>query len=150
MSRIRKANLCFCLWEFEHPKEKHRAGRWKLVEAYLTDDDGHPCKPPKHCPDDKYGWQQWTNKVKKPHDELQPIMSRAVTVWSMEYGVRLLELHPPKWDSWLSVEFFEQLKQSKDWVRMLEDGVTLLFETARQAHKLLFPEKVGGHEDYII
>jgi hypothetical protein len=64
-------------------------------------------------------------------------MSRAVTIWSWEYGVRLLELHPPKWDSWLSVQFLEKLKESRDWTGMLEDGHSLLFETARQAHDLI-------------
>jgi hypothetical protein len=144
MSRIRNPNFCFCLWEFELPEKKHRAGKWKLVEAYLANDDGYPLLPPKNCPNDKHGWERWTRDTKQP-------ISRAVTIWSMEYGVRLLGINPSQRDSWLSVEFFEQLKQSKDWVRILEDGHSLLFETARQAYKLLFPErKSDGYEDYII
>ena len=148
-----------CYWEYRDGK--HRDERsWHLVESFPIDDDGH-C----HClttpstgGDDRQEWHKWTNSTvyrKKDgtittkddeemyYDDYEPIMGRAVTIWTMQHGTSLLDLHPPGEDfpKWLSASFYEELCKLQNWATLLERGYDLYFGTTREAEKYLFKEE---------
>lgn len=118
-------NGVICYWEYHDAK--HRDERaWHLIESFPIDDDGHCLTTPSTGGGDRQEWHKWTNnKVfrKKDgtitteddpemhYDDYEPIMGMAVTLWTMQSGTCLLDLHPPGEDfpKWLSGSFYEEL-----------------------------------------
>lgn len=149
MAKKKHVHGVVCYWEWIPGKREAYVKRWKLVEAYGIDMDGYPLTTPKNSPgrSDRQEWDNWMNEryVPKGNDEedydMRPIMGRAVTFWSVEGGVSLGDIHPPKWIDMLSIQFVSELKKTKNWHAMLEDGHTLYLGTARAAEKILFGEE---------
>lgn len=134
-----------CYWQYTPPNRKSIFPElWELAESFPIDDDGYPLI--KTSTDD-YGsrrtWEGWMNKREEAADDEDypdfiPIMGRAVTMWSFENGARLLDFHPPEFVPWLSIRFVEELKKSKRWADMLEDGTRLYLATIEAAKKYVF------------
>jgi hypothetical protein len=161
MAKDQRPYAVICLWEYTPPKKKNEPYKklWKLVECYGVDQDGYACTESKHASGDRHSYDQWMSrkcwydeKTKKlvytcPADQdagdydWDSIMGRAVTVWSVESGVRLARLNPPEWVPWLGSSFTEELAKLKHWFSFLEDGHTLYLGTARAAEKMLWPKE---------
>lgn len=135
-----------CYWEYKPSEKKGMSRIWHLVEAYPIDMDGYPLVQVKNTGkiNSRQEWDNWMN-TQEPDDEgygdYVPIMGRAVTVWTVEGGVHLLDLHPPEWVPWLSITFIEELKKLSNWSQFLECGYDLYLGTARAAEKIIFNEK---------
>lgn len=140
-----------CYWEFV-PSESRFETKWKLVESFCIDSDGYCLTKPSTGGGDREEWQKWMNKkiylregedddFHEDDEELdydwEPIMGRAVTIWSIEDGVRLLNFNPPEWIKWLSVDFYEKLCKMPDWFSLLEGGHWFYNGTAREVEKHL-------------
>lgn len=117
-----------CLWRYTgdgYPQ-------WECVEAFAISENCDILSPTKHASRrDPEPWRKWMFKGDKE------IMGRAVTLWTLTGGVRLVEFHPPEWAKWLSVSFTEKLQKSPDWVTMLQDGHVLYLNTIIEVQKLL-------------
>lgn len=134
---MRKPNAVICLWKWIGTgRSKVYENKWELVESYGTDDDGYCITPSKHAVNERHTWIGWTHK-KKGDDWEQSIMGRAVTVWNIESGVGLIELHPAEWADLLSISFVEELRKLSNWASFLEGGHTLYLGTAREAEKFM-------------
>jgi len=135
-----------CLWEWDAKAEQFH-DQWVLLESYVIDMDGYPVCDisdintfPQNIRNQNRQFAQvsWENFLfQEVGDDSVPIMGRATTVWDVEYGVRLLGLHPPEWSNWLSINFIDELKKLKNWSAFLEGGHTLHLGTAREVGKYL-------------
>lgn len=135
-------NGIICYWRYTKPKTQF-GKHWKLAESFPIDDDGRPLITPSTGGGDRVEWDKWTNKkvyankeAKEEDDyDWKPIMGRAVTICTLESGVRLLAIHPPEWVSWLSNSFYEELCKSDNWIKLLENGYELYLGTVGEARK---------------
>lgn len=122
-----------CYWESVQTND-----RWKLVESYGIDGDGYPITTPSTGGGrDRCEWDKWLYSTSKN----EQIMGRAVTMWSIQCGVRLLGFNPPKPVPWLSNSFYEEICKDLDWRKIIEGGPTMWFWTAREAEKYIRSEK---------
>ena len=137
-----------CYWEYVPPKPEDRrdpARLWKLAESFRIDQDGYPMDKTStgDCSDGRHEWTCWMytdNPDDGYDDDRRPIMGRAVTLWTVESGVSLMNLHPPEWVPWLSISFIEELKKLKNWYAFLQCGYNLHDGTARAAEKIIYGE----------
>jgi hypothetical protein len=117
-----------CYWAYEE--------KWVLKESFQMDEDGHCIQIPSTGGNSRHEYHKWMNK---PLDEdewdFEPIMGRAVTVWDMDHGVGLLDIHPPEWVDWLSVSFYEKLCKMPDWYVLLNEGWHMFMGTAKEVEK---------------
>jgi hypothetical protein len=128
-----------CYWSYVKPKSQFDK-LWHLEESFAIDDDGRPLTTPSTGGGDRI---EWTNKKVYADKEAkgegdydwEPIMGRAVTICTLESGVRLIDIHPPEWSEWLSSSFYEELCKSDNWVKVLERGYDLYFGTVNEARK---------------
>lgn len=113
-----------CYWQYVDAK-------WSFVESYAIDDDGYPLIKPIHTGNfgTRHEWDNWTCN--------NSILGRAVTIWQIDSGIRLLAFNPPDLPKWLSHSFIERLCESSDWPAMLEWGPEMYFGTIREVHKIL-------------
>lgn len=155
MSEKRRPNGVMCYWEYERPLSdevggpRQRQRLWKLVESFGIDTDGYPLEPTStsEYSDGRHQWMGWLNKEVPLGDDEdeedtdnEPIMGRAVTVWSVESGVGLLDMNLPEFVPWLAIDFIKQIKERNDWHRFLECGYDLYLGTARAAEKIMFKD----------
>jgi hypothetical protein len=96
--------------------------------------DGHCIQIPSTGGKSRYEYQRWMNKEDEFGDST-PIMGRAVTYWTMEHGVGLMDIHPPKWIEWLSASFYERLCKMPDWYILIEEGWGMFNGTVTEAEK---------------
>jgi len=124
-----KLNLVVCHWEID---SKHDC---KLVKSYPVDIDGYSMEPRKEGEkgDGEAPWQNWL--YDREDFERQPIMGRSVTSWSMGSGINLMGYNPPKWVSWISNTFYDQIKKDDLWVEMLKEGNVMYFGTLNEVSK---------------
>jgi len=145
-----------CYWEFVSTNSKD--GHWRLAESYGIDRDGYCLTRPStgghvdghlywlndivYHHEGKWRTEQELNGIEKhgveKHEldrDLRPIMGRAVTIWDMQHGTKLLDLHPPEWASWLSVDFCKELCKLPNWHSLLRRGVDLYWGTTQEAEK---------------
>jgi len=131
-----------CYWRYVKTKNNYDK-QWVLAESFAIDLDGRPLTIPSTGGGDRVEWDKWmnkkvyANKEAKAEDDYdwEPIMGRAVTICTLESGVRLLDIHPPEWSDWLSISFYEELCKSDKWVKMLERGFDMYLGTAKEARK---------------
>ncbi len=152
MARDKQLHAIVCYWKWVPGKRGDHRRQWELVEAYGVDDDGYPLVKPQNTPGkgDRQEWDHWMNKWVVPKGseyddgEWEPIMGRAVTLWSVTGGVRLMDFHPPKWVEWLSVGWLEEVRKLPNWAAFFESGYELYLGTERAVRKLLFPVSETG------
>jgi len=148
--------------------------KWELAESFTIDADGHCLTTPSTGGHDRQEWHNWTNEPvyfleeyeKDPkthgwytlpelaaigktkddasHGDWKPIMGRAVTLWTLGGGVDLLDIHPPEWASWLSISFYEELR---NWSTLIQKGYDLYFGTINEAHKYITFDETKKQED---
>ena len=138
-----------CYWEYVAPKpdeDKTIVRLWHLRHVVPHDDDGYPVgsKLPDFitkCSDHRHVWTCWMNTDNPDEDgyddDRESIMGRAVTAWSIEDGVSLVDLHPPEWVDWLAPGFIEELRKNRNWSQIIEGGHNLYLGTARAVEKIL-------------
>jgi len=149
MKRVRGV---MCYWEYVAPKsndDKTLTRLWHLRHAVPHDDDGYPIGPnlPKFitdCCDHRHVWTCWMQKYDPDEDGYddnpEDIMGRAVTAWSIENGVTLLDLHPPEWVDWLAPGYIEEIRKHRNWSQIIEGGHNLYLGTARAVEKIIFKD----------
>ena len=131
-----------CYWEYD----QNFRDSLKLMESFPTDADGQPTVKTSTSRGNRdrlaADWLYWMYKPIDGSlvsaDALKPIMGRAITVWSIESGVKLLRLHPPEWSKWLSTSFYDRLCKMPDWANLLNNGYILDIGTARAAEKIIY------------
>jgi len=76
--------------------------------------------------------------IERLDEDWRPIMGRAVTLWTIEHGVGLLDIHPPDdFPVWLSSSFYEELCKLPNWMNLLQQGHCLYFGTTKEALKYI-------------
>jgi len=145
-----------CYWEYGPANQT-----WFLVESFPINDDGYCMTKPSTGGGDREEWLKWMNsKVyykdgkwvdadqmnmdmdDYEYDDWKPIMGRAVTIWTMQHGTALLDIHPPEFPRWLSASFYEELRKLPNWASLLEKGYDLYFGTTNEVEKYInFKEK---------
>lgn len=133
-----KAHGVICYWKFV-PKKRPYEDKWELVESYACDDDGYPIYTPKNTSGggDRHEFMKWLQTSSRANDDFdpEPIMGRAVTLWTVDGGVQLLGFNPPQWIDWLSPSFYEKIRENGLWRTLLEGAGTLWLGTGREADK---------------
>jgi hypothetical protein len=122
-------NSVICYWHFD---EKFQT-TWRLAESFAIDDDGYCLTTPSTGGGGDPEWFKWMFDVNG--NDWIPKMSRAVTMWSMDSGVKLLNFHPPEFSSWTARGFFTRLCNMENWSELLQDGHYLYFGTITEAEK---------------
>src|SRR6516165_5285245 len=94
-----------CYWDYVAPplEYDHNHCHWRFVEAYPIDRDGYPLVAVQNTGqiNSRQEWDNWLYIVHKPENgdeddyEYEPVLGRAVTIWTMADGARLLKLNPP-------------------------------------------------------
>jgi hypothetical protein len=124
-----------CYWQFESSKTVDRENaKWKLIESYPISLHGYPLIRPINTGDPRHEWREWVFDK-----DGFPIYGRAVTAWSFDYGVTLMQITPLKKDepTWFTRDYNEKLTKLKDWASWIVDGHTLSSGTAAEVRKLL-------------
>lgn len=156
-----------CYWEFKPSPTQYRDDcEWVLKESFAIDADGHCLTTPSTGGGDRQEWHKWMNeriynyqnrwytlpelekelgpflndKLPALFDDWREIMGRAVTLWTLESGVQLLDFHPLEWAKWMAVGAYDKLCKLTEWTSIIERGHDLYFGTANTARQYLFRE----------
>jgi hypothetical protein len=132
-----------CLWQYKEPTNDFDKC-WEMVEFYHIDGDGYAITETKNIKtDNRVSWSEWINS-KTIHDdgweEYGSIKGRAVTLWTVESGVRLAEFNPPDYPKWLSSDCYEAIKKLPNWHSFIQDGYRMYGGTARIVENILDPQ----------
>lgn len=115
-----------CLWEY-NPKTK----RWILEDVYGCDDNSYPCTKAKYATGRHGGYHRWLYK-----ESGDWIPGRAVTCWSAESGVSLIDFAAPSQVDWIDwYKFKDVIKEN--WVGTLQGAYDMKMETATKAMELI-------------
>jgi hypothetical protein len=126
-------DAAICLWKL------NKANNWILVETFPVDMYGYPtCKVKNVNGKDRNCWENW---MWKDEDREKPQMSRAITMWSLLYGVKLIEFHPPQWPVWMNVG---ELLKEKNIFSVIRNGHSLLFGTENAVRDIIEKSEEGG------
>jgi hypothetical protein len=70
---------------------------------HAADGDGYfLTQPQTFKADGRHPWTCWLNHYSGDDDDFPAeIMGRAVTMWDVSSGVKLMGFHPPRWVEWL-------------------------------------------------
>jgi len=112
-----------CLWEW-------RAATWHLVRAYACDEDGHRLMRDTDFDEDRCDGGWWVNGENVPAKAV-----RAVTSWSMEYGVLLRHLSAD--DGVCQAGPLVKWAEQPDWSRFVRESYVLRRQTAAAAEVVL-------------
>lgn len=128
-----------CLWMWDKKNEGKDARHWTLVQAYPVDQDGYP--PFKGCLKEDVFLGRTTPEGER-RDTIHS--GRCITVWDMVQGVSLRFFSPPTGiASWMAPEFQKELKKLKNWPKLIDGRMDLLFGTAQAARTVIEnPEEV--------
>jgi hypothetical protein len=126
-----KLNSVICYWSVDSNND------WNLVKSYGVDCDGYSLEPRVEGEkgDGEQPWHRWLKNL--VDGEIEPIMGRAVTSWSMAGGINLVGYNPAERVSWLADDFYKKIKDNELWIEVLKDGSVLYFRTLNEASKYI-------------
>lgn len=130
--------VCYWKWAWNEKKPKEP---WRFVEAYAVDGKWNPLTPVKNPPKKqraKFEDREWRNWMYNGGGMIK-MPGRAVTLWTVVGGVRLLSWSPAEGDSakWADYQFFNEIRHSRTWYTMLAGGHAMYHQTAREVEKLI-------------
>ncbi len=77
--------------------------------------------------------------LEKTEDHFVPHMGRALTMWSRDHGVSLMDINPPdEFPKWLSSSFYEAMCKLDNWALLLQNGSDLWFGTLEEVESRIF------------